>query len=43
MKNHSIIHLKTTNFNSIYEIAGRMNENIAYINKYYKPNGIKSL
>lgn len=43
MRNYSIIHLKTTEFNSIYELIGQMDENIAYINKYYKPNDIKSL
>lgn len=43
MRNYSIIHLKMTKFNSVYELIGQMNENIAYINKYYKPNGIKSL
>lgn len=43
MRNYSIIHLKTTELNSIYELIGQMDENIAYINKYYKPNGIKLL
>lgn len=43
MRNYSMIRLKTTEFNSIYELIGQMDENIAYINKYYKPNGIKLL